>query len=98
MAWVNWLSLSSINAGWPSRRRTSDVSALVRALANQGTAALRPEGAEGRKLERSLMLAERHGLEQSDQRRRGPSGDRSVREDIRMTIEDAHVWSSRRGF
>ena len=61
---VNWFC-SAVEAGWPSGRRIADVCALVSALTNLGTAELRSDDLGGRvKLERSLALAQRYGLEE----------------------------------
>jgi DNA-binding CsgD family transcriptional regulator len=61
---INWLCSATIEAGWPSMRRIRDVFALVSALTNLGAAELRTDDVGGRvKLERSLALAKRYGLE-----------------------------------
>jgi DNA-binding CsgD family transcriptional regulator len=62
---INWHYSATMEAGWPHMRRIGDVCALVSALTNLGTAELRTDDVDGRvKLERSLALAQRYGLEE----------------------------------
>jgi DNA-binding CsgD family transcriptional regulator len=62
---INWFHSATMEAGWPYIPRLSDVCALVSALTNLGTAELRTDDVDGRvKLERSLALAQRYGLDE----------------------------------
>ena len=62
---INWFYSATMETGWPSMRRIGDVVAVVSALTNLGTAELRTDDVTGRvKLEHSLALAQRYGLEE----------------------------------
>lgn len=62
---INWVYSATMEEGWPYIRPIGDVCALVPALTNLGTAELRTDNVDGRvKLERSLALAQRYGLEE----------------------------------